>query len=416
MEALLHIPTLLLTASLGTFCLAIALGTVWRGARNEAALAAWSGGFLLATVALLLLALRSHISSTLSVNAANAMLLLSYGLNWLGYRLFAGQARRSDIVLASLGMFCWIAFGLAGELFANINNRMLFISVAEAAYLLPAIWSLGGPDRSENLPSIRPTQFVMAAYAGLQVLRAVYTLAAPLPPHPIGLPNNGVIGAILMGSALFSILLGLLQLSLSAQRAERQFRIAAETDVLTGLSNRRRLQEALAPALASDSVQGALVFFDIDHFKRINDGYGHLAGDRALIRFAEALADEAPAGSLAARVGGEEFALFLPGTNTAMAAVVADGVRRRASDLRIAVDGVELRLTVSCGVAGIREAGNCYETLWSAADEALYKAKNEGRDRVTVYHWRPSTTRTAIASGTAANGGAMDETQAAFAV
>lgn len=398
MGAFLHIPTLLITAALGTFCLGVALAMAWRGERDEKALLVWGSGFWLATLAMLLLALRGHIPSVISIGLPNTLLLLANGLNWLGYRHFTRQDQRFDIAISVLGMLLWIGFMFTGALFEDINNRMFFISIVQVAYLLPINRSLAVLHGHEPLSAIRLSRSVIGAYTGVQLFRALYALTEPLPINPTDLPNNFIVSLTLIGSALFAVFLGLLQLSLFSQRYQLRFRTAAETDALTGLANRRGLHAGLASGLREDAANGALVIFDIDHFKQVNDTYGHLAGDRALVSFAQTIVHEAPLGSLAARIGGEEFALFLPDTSTAIAAAVAEAIRCRTHEQFVATDGGELRFTVSCGVAGVREAGSAFEILWAAADSALYKAKSEGRDRVAVHRWRPSTTQLTLAS------------------
>lgn len=392
MNAFLHIPTLLVTASVGTFCLAASLIIAWRNNRNEHYILTWSLGYAAATASLVLIALRSHISGALSITLANALLLLSFGLCWFGYRLFVKRARSTDLALVPLGMLVWVFISMTDLIGGDINRRMLLIALIELAYLLPLMRELGEQLRAEPLSALRLSLFTVSGHAALQLLRGLYSIGSPLPTNPMELPNTFLISLMLIGSSLFAILLGLLQLSLISQRNERRFRIAAETDVLTGLANRRSLYSFVMPRLAETDESGALIVLDIDHFKQVNDLHGHMVGDRALVRFAEVLADEAPLGSIAARIGGEEFALYLPGTNTVTAAEVAEHVRRRARDLRISLDTGELALTVSCGVAGVREVGADFEALLGAADRALYRAKSLGRDRVAVHRWRPSTT------------------------
>lgn len=128
-----------------------------------------------------------------------------------------------------------------------------------------------------------------------------------------------------------------------------------------------------------------MILFDIDHFKAINDTYGHPAGDRALRGFADILATMGSADGIVARIGGEEFALFLPNGGTDEAVEVADRVRRVTADLRVAVPAGEVSMTVSCGVAGVGEAGSDFQALHAAADHALYAAKSGGRNQVAVH-------------------------------
>jgi two-component system, cell cycle response regulator len=153
-------------------------------------------------------------------------------------------------------------------------------------------------------------------------------------------------------------------------------------DPLTGLGNRRAFDDALREELARTSRSGAplgLVMLDVDHFKDFNDRHGHQAGDEALVAVAEALRGAARAEDRACRIGGEEFALLLPGAAEAAAAAVAERVRAAvAADTRPAG-----RLTVSLGVAAAGP-GATAEGLVQQADLRLYAAKEGGRDRVVA--------------------------------
>jgi diguanylate cyclase len=161
--------------------------------------------------------------------------------------------------------------------------------------------------------------------------------------------------------------------------------VEARTDALTGLSNRRALDDNLAARQAEFDRSGrpfCLLMLDIDHFKRFNDAQGHLAGDEVLRRVGAALAASVRGGDLAARYGGEEFALLLSGTVTETVAV-ARRVRQTIDHLRFDFQGAELHVTVSGGLAEIR-AGEDGAALVNRADEALYASKRSGRN---CGHW-----------------------------
>ncbi|GJG87850.1 hypothetical protein tb265_30310 [Gemmatimonadetes bacterium T265] len=162
----------------------------------------------------------------------------------------------------------------------------------------------------------------------------------------------------------------------------------ATTDPLTGLLNRRALSERLTTemerALRYDT-SVALLLVDLDHFKRVNDTYGHLAGDGVLRTVAELLGEEARSSDLVGRYGGEEFIVVLPETDDAGAAVLAERMRERVAGhvFRAWEDGRTLRVTASIGVATFPAARiESVEDLFARADGALYRAKAEGRDRV----------------------------------
>ena len=161
----------------------------------------------------------------------------------------------------------------------------------------------------------------------------------------------------------------------------RDLRRKSATDTLTGLLNRRGLEEAMAMLQAEDTPV-AIVVIDIDHFKNINDRYGHAAGDRALQRLAKQMADSARA-SDTLRAGGEEFVMLLPGVP--MAAAVAAAHRLR---LKIATspnpDLSAHPITLSAGVAHYPTHGATLEAVYQRADQALYYAKNHGRNAVAA--------------------------------
>lgn len=175
--------------------------------------------------------------------------------------------------------------------------------------------------------------------------------------------------------------IGALSLALNQSRLARGLKREAETDPLTGLLNRR----ALLNHLAGDAEgPAALVIFDLDHFKAINDRHGHQAGDEVLRTFGEILRLSGRSKGLAARLGGEEFALLLPGVPLVKAALLADDVRTRLAKRRFAGNGGSFGCTVSAGVSSSEEAAIDFDMLLHDADNALYAAKRNGRDRIAV--------------------------------
>ncbi len=160
----------------------------------------------------------------------------------------------------------------------------------------------------------------------------------------------------------------------------------AARDSLTGLHNRRHLDRALRADLASRPRTGrlAVLVVDVDHFKSVNDRFGHAAGDHVLTAVAATLAGAVREGDTAARLGGEEFVLVLPGAGRAQAVERAEQVRRTVAAARHPVHGGEVVVTVSIGIAVCPADGATAAALLEAADRALYTAKATGRDRVVV--------------------------------
>ncbi len=154
----------------------------------------------------------------------------------------------------------------------------------------------------------------------------------------------------------------------------------ARTDQLTGLPNRRRLLAALAECVGGDEA-GCIALIDLDHFKAVNDAHGHAAGDAVLRNVATAARHGLRGSDMLARIGGEEFALLMPGASLAMAEAICARLATRVSDTATEFAGLHLRITASIGLAAL--AGDAPGAM-AAADRALYQAKAGGRDRLTV--------------------------------
>ena len=154
--------------------------------------------------------------------------------------------------------------------------------------------------------------------------------------------------------------------------------------MLTGLPNRRAFDEAITSNWTRVEQYGepfAIVLLDIDHFKRVNDTYGHAVGDDVLRRVAEAIGQQLRAAHPVFRTGGEEFAVIVPGSGLAEARAVAERLRATVPVISVPVPGGEVNVTISAGVTDSRGVGRPDEML-QAADAALYRAKAAGRDRV----------------------------------
>lgn len=151
------------------------------------------------------------------------------------------------------------------------------------------------------------------------------------------------------------------------------------TDTLTGLLNRRGMDEALA-LLGAEGTPVAIVAIDIDHFKRINDRYGHAAGDQALQALAGVMREGSRSDDVLTRPGGEEFVMLLPGASMAAAIAIAQRLRTRLASPE--ATPLPAPITISAGVAHYPEQGSTLEAVFERADQALYYAKNHGRDVV----------------------------------
>jgi diguanylate cyclase (GGDEF)-like protein len=251
----------------------------------------------------------------------------------------------------------------------------------------------------KSVPFFRPPQQGHRRVRALQgVFLAVFAplgwlvIRTAMGVSPVGVleRNPGLFAYMLLGTmtvfGLFGWLLG---------REEERLSKLAMLDELTGLANSRNFGQRLDECIALSRRDGkplSLLLVDLDRFKSVNDTHGHQAGDMALKGAASVLKTSIRVSDVAARVGGEEFALILPETGPYEAAKVAE---RILNGLRIALihtaDGARVNLSASIGLAcGVPEEGVTAFALYAEADKALYKAKNQGRDRlVSACAYRP---------------------------
>ena len=173
----------------------------------------------------------------------------------------------------------------------------------------------------------------------------------------------------------------------TSQNKRAQFEHQAYVDALTGVHNRHWMNDAFPRAIhrCTFSKQPfAIMVIDIDHFKRVNDTYGHLVGDTALKAVAQCMMKNFRPNDLLARYGGEEFAVLLPDTILEDAIIVAERMRSKIADEEIQRDDISFHITISIGVTRTQHEEKL-ETLIDEADQALYRAKELGRNRVEIF-------------------------------
>ena len=172
------------------------------------------------------------------------------------------------------------------------------------------------------------------------------------------------------------------------KKMEDELRRLATTDPLTGVNNRRRYTEISEREIARCRRYGqplSVMMLDADHFKRVNDTYGHDIGDRVLKSLARICRETIRDSDILCRFGGEEFTVTLPDTAPETAAEAAERLRAALAEARVPLDdGVEIQFTVSIGVTSLIDADGGLETLLARADGALYQAKEQGRNRIVA--------------------------------
>jgi diguanylate cyclase (GGDEF)-like protein len=363
---------LVVTSATGT----LLLTWCWLQNRNERMLLWAATAYAGVAIGSFLFAGRGILPDRLSIDAANAFSMLGMALAWGAGRAFNG--RPAPAWLPAVGPLLWLLACQSPAFYASFPARVVLSSAIVSIYAALAAREFAQRD---GLLGRVPVVAMFVVHAVFVVLRIPLTLttADDLP----GVYQAAWFGMAALEAIVFSQVIAVLMVSLAKERVERRLNAAALTDALTGLANRRALLERGAAAVAEAARQGrpiAVVAFDLDRFKEINDRFGHPVGDAVLQAFAAAAIATLRPADIAGRLGGEEFAVVLPGANAADAAAVAERLMAAFRQLSAAVEGCADGCTTSAGIAASLTGRLGIEQLLSAADRALYAAKREGGD------------------------------------
>ncbi len=374
----LDLPTSLAIAG---FTLTVAGGLLlfsWLHHRSDQPLAQWGLAFVLGALAIALIASRGHIPDILSIFVANTFLAAAYGILWKGVRTFERRPSRPAFVFA--GALVWILACSVSAFYAVPTVRAVLMMAIGMTYSLLAVGELWR-GRSEHLISRWPIMIVLTVHAMTLPLRI--PLASSL--GAMRTAHADLLAFVMFESVLFCMCAAYLLVSLSKERVALGYKLSSLLDPLTSVPNRRAFLQQAARIIERSGVSRqpvALLLFDLDRFKSINDQYGHQAGDEALVSFCRVATSQLRPTDLFARVGGEEFACLLPDTSRPEALAVAERVRVAFEATTNDAGEVPFRVTVSAGMAVSDRSNIDLPSLLVMADRALYRAKQQGRNRV----------------------------------
>lgn len=304
-------------------------------------------------------------------------------LNTIGFRQRVGiHGNIAGLVGAAL-VNAVLVIGL-GAIGAPASVRAMPFGLLNAAMFWFAAAALRGGRRKGERVAARAAQIGLLILSLINLVFLSGMLAALVDRPLFDLTRLGMLTILLMpgivtGIGLFTIIL------LAADLADQARRLAA-TDMLTGLLNRRGFEEAGRALIASARRHGrsvAVVVIDVDRFKQVNDRFGHPAGDRVLCRLCGTIAAGIGRRDIFARIGGEEFALIMADVDLAAAECAAEVLRAAVAETVVDL-ATPLRVTASFGVAELRDGDSELADMVRRADEALYRAKETGRDRVVA--------------------------------
>jgi diguanylate cyclase (GGDEF)-like protein len=337
----------------------------------------WGTAYLLGAASVAIWTLASSALGEMLSLALNAVGFVACGMVWNASRVFHG--RKPNLPGLVLGAIAWIAtvMTLAPEAAALRMTIGAGIVAVYAALTASELWTERRRTLQRRWPAI-----VVPLLHGL-VLMLPILLGDFL--HPRGAAFSGSIWLTVFSIELVLYAVGTVFVifMLVSERAVTVHKTAASMDPLTGMFNRRGFSEATARVIEREANAGrpvTVLIFDIDHFKSINDRFGHPAGDEILKLFSTVVINTLRITDLSGRIGGEEFAALLP-CSLEEGVLAAERVREAFAASGIVVDEGPVDTTVSIGVAG-GPAGTELEVLLAAADTALYQAKRGGRNRV----------------------------------
>jgi diguanylate cyclase (GGDEF)-like protein len=323
---------------------------------------------------------RDILPGWLAVVTGGALLLLSVSAIWIAARVFNGRPVAIWVPLA--GAAAWLVACAVPDFYANYDARVIAVSVVTVLYYVAAAREFAMRD---GLLTRLPIVVVIAIHIGFILLRIPFVLTDDVAGFSFA--TAGWFGMATLEALVVIQLVAFLMVSLTKERVEARLRDAAHTDPLTGLGNRRAFFErgdAAIALAARNGSQFAVIAFDLDRFKDINDRHGHPVGDVVLQAFAAAARNRLRASDFVARLGGEEFAALLPDTDGHRAAVVALHINQAFQAAVADLPHPGLAGTASAGVAHLSPGLASLDALLSAADRALYEAKATGRGHVRL--------------------------------
>ncbi|NGZ83932.1 GGDEF domain-containing protein [Duganella aceris] len=377
----MDIKTLVLALALGNLSLCAALFFYQSEVRSSGH-ATWTTAKQCQAVAWALLYLRGTLPDFLTIPLANAILLTGFALDASALWEQAGRRVWRRYLLPVLGMAIGVYSG-AWLLGLPAAERIAIASVAAGLFFVAGAAALG---RSWSAGSMLRRYLVLAMLALALVVAARGVLTALLQD---GQGWGWLSIELIQGAGLAALYLMMLSnafgyLLLSREQSQGELARLEVVDALTDVPNRRGFYNALTPWIALARRPGmptALIILNLDHFKRVNDNYGHPVGDLVLKAMVDVCKKQLRDSDLMGRLGGAEFAIQLPRTSQEDALMVAERIRNAVAALPVKAEKAVINMTASLGVTTIR-ADDSTVSLFKRADEALQEAKQAGRNRV----------------------------------
>jgi len=381
--SLLDVPTLTFVAICIAALLGILLIVAWVQQRNVRALAWWGSAYLIGASSIALWGAPAPLYR-LPPELPQALTFLACGMVWNGVRLFHG--RRLLPTAAFAGAVAWLVLCQL-PIFQQVSNERIALGVVVVATYTFFIASELRRERRKSLYSRTAAVLVPCVHAAIFLM-------------PLGmqvfLPESyaaGWLAVFALETMLYAIGTAFIALLMVKDNDVNVYRSAASTDHLTGLLNRRAFLEGARSLCARQGERGqavTMLMLDLDHFKSINDRFGHAIGDEVLRMFATVARSSVRGSDIVGRLGGEEFAVIVP-EPMEFAARIAERLRAAFEEAGARVGEHAIGATVSIGAATSYKPDMAIDTLLVRADAALYRAKHDGRNRLHAAEDEPTS-------------------------
>ena len=379
---MIDIPTVILWNGVALSLVGAVFLLYWGWQSRSAGLFWWCLPFLFGLLAAFSVLTRSMPFAFWGERGTTLLIILAYGGLWQAARVFSKRKQVMLPVVALAGV--WLALsmllrhlGSDGYIYNVVCGIVIAFLNAGAAY---EFWQ--GRKR-EPLPSRMAVAVILAVNA---LFQAGIHLFSPFLPAPLGMREISVWAVVAYNAEVLFLALSMamLVIALFREREAEEYHQLAIHDPLTGLLNRLTFDTHLADEAARPKGPYALMVIDIDHFKKINDSFGHHVGDAVIVQAARTIERGLRRSDQLYRFGGEEFVCLLPNVNAEGARMVAERIRKSFADVITLVPEGEVHATISIGVAASRDGSRQRAAVLADADSALYLAKRAGRNRVEV--------------------------------
>ena len=384
--ASLDVGTLFFIAICVTALLGLFLLFAWTQERIQA-LAWWGVAYLLGGASGALWRWGDLVVPGISSCVATTLLFVAVGMIWSAARLFHGRPVRRGIML--FGAAFWLAACFVPAFAGSAAARLVVSALIVAGYTILTATELR-LERRKSLIRRWPAIFVPILHGAIFLLPVALATLSQREDGGRSLAQGWIV-VFAIEIVLYLVGTAFIVLILAKDRAVNVYKMAASTDALTGVLNRRGFFEAASMFLARNrrAVSSvSILAFDLDHFKLINDRCGHIVGDAVLESFARLARETLRSSDILGRLGGEEFVALLPAT-LPEATIAAERVRAAFAAASIVRNGQRIAATVSIGVAS-GSPSTAMDLLITRADQALYRAKANGRDGVETANDEPA--------------------------